>query len=92
VRLDVREETRRAAAAEFRFNGVCLALVSPELVDQWTDWSPAVQLMAQRGEDGLVEFSVREVQAAPEPADAQLCSCSRHRWDPACPVHGREAA
>jgi hypothetical protein len=19
------------------------------------------------------------------------CTCSRHRWDPACPVHGRDS-
>ena len=60
-RLDVRAATEAAAAAEFRFNDTCLALVSAGLVNEWTDWSEPVQLKCVRGKDGLVEFEVRTV-------------------------------
>ncbi len=60
-RVDVRQATRDAAAAEFRFNATCLALVSAALLDEWTDWSPPVQMKAYRDKDGLVEFEIRTV-------------------------------
>ena len=58
-RLDVREATRAAAAGEFQFNRTCLALVSVDLVNEWSDWSEPVELKIVRNEDGLLDIEVR---------------------------------
>jgi hypothetical protein len=60
-RIDVRDATRAAAAAEFQFHGTCLALVSAELVDEWVDWSAPVQIKVVRNPDGLLDFEIRSV-------------------------------
>ena len=66
MRLDVREQTIRAAAAELRENDCYIVLVSAVIVDELREsWSPLVQVMMERsGHAGIAEMTVREVQAA----------------------------
>lgn len=63
LRVDVRRATEDAAAAEFRFNGTCLALVSVELVNELADWSEPVEMRVVRNNNGLLDIEIRSAEA-----------------------------
>lgn len=60
MRVDIRDETRRVALAEREHNGVCVVLISTELVDRLRGWSAPVQVRVEE-KDGVAEIVVRPV-------------------------------